>query len=47
VGADTHPGDDALPGDVWYIRGLPDITVGPWQMEDALDSDPRSITSST
>jgi len=22
-----------------YIRGLPDITVGPWQMQDTLDSD--------
>ena len=22
-----------------YVCGLPDITVGPWQMEDMLDSD--------
>ena len=22
-----------------YVRGLPDITVGPWQIEDSLDSD--------
>jgi len=25
VGADAHPGDDALPGDVWYMvaRSIP------------------------
>jgi len=36
--------DPLLPGKLGiaklYVRGLPDITVGPWQMEeDTLDSD--------
>ena len=25
MGADAHPGDDALPGDVWYLVLLHDV----------------------